>query len=114
MNTKNLKPLMISFQRNVGELRLLGLVAWGGVCLDVNGLRARDLASRLGASKLWLETLLEVVSQSGTRHVVLVDPDFSVFLGQPAELEGRLRRWAESQGVLLTSLQTRALGSMAA
>ena len=113
-STKSLKPLMISFRRSVGELRLLGLVAWGGTCLDLSGLRTRDLATRLGSSKLWLETLLEVAAQAGTRDMVLVDADFSVFLGQPTELEARLDTWAATHGVTLTHLQTRALGSKAA
>jgi hypothetical protein len=101
------KPLLISFKRSVGDLRLQGLVAWGGRCLDLEGLRARDLASRLGSSQLWLESLLEVVAQSGARQVVLVDPDFSVFLGQPEELEERLRLWAGEQGVVVTRLSTK-------
>jgi hypothetical protein len=76
------KPLLVSFKRSVGDLRLQGLVAWGGRCL-------------------------EVVAQSGARQVVLVDPDFSVFLGQPEELEERLRLWAGEQGVVVTRLSTK-------
>lgn len=110
----NPKPLLISFRRSVGELRLMGLVAWGGTCVDLEGLRFRDVATRLGAPKLWLETLLETIAQAGTRHVVLVDADFTPFLGNPGEVENRLRIWAANRNVLITRLQTRSQTMMAA
>jgi hypothetical protein len=108
------KPVMISFSRSVGELRLMGLVAWGGLCLDLTGLRARDVAVRLGAPRLWLETLLEAVAQSGTRRLVLVDPDFSVFMGEAGESSRRLEDWARRRGVVVTRMLTRAVARQAA
>jgi hypothetical protein len=108
------KPVMISFQRSVGELRLMGLVAWGGLCLDLAGLRARDLATRLGAPKMWLESMLEAVAQAGSRQLVLVDPDLSVFLGDPAELQARLGAWARREGITVTRLRTRSAALKAA
>jgi hypothetical protein len=101
------KPVMISFQRSVGELRLMGLVAWGGHCYDIHGLRGRDLAVRLGAPRLWLETLLETVARTGSRQLVLVDPDFSVFMGDAVANAARLEAWASRQGVALTRLLTK-------
>ena len=114
MKPKTLKPVMISFQRSVAELRLMGLVAWGGLCLDLSGLRARDVALRLGAPRMWLETLLEVAAQTGTRQLVLVDPDFSVFLGDAQELSRRLEDWARREGVTVTRMLTRAVTMKAA
>jgi|GEM_PF-2435815 len=101
------KPVMISFQRSVGELRLMGLVAWGGHCYDLHGLRGRDLAVRLGAPRLWLETLLETVARTGSRQLVLVDPDFSAFMGDAVANAARLDAWASRQGIALTRLLTK-------
>jgi len=111
---KSLKPVMISFQRSVGELRLMGLVAWGGHCFDLSGLRGRDLAVRLGAPRMWLETMLEAVAQSGSRQLVLVDPDFSVFLGEPGEPAARLDAWAVREGISITRMSTRTASLRAA
>ncbi|MDP2360763.1 MAG: hypothetical protein Q8O14_08420 [bacterium] len=108
---KTNKPVMVSFRRSVGELRLLGLVAWGGLCLDLAGLRGRDVALRLGAPRMWMETMLEAVAQAGSRQLVLVDLDLSVFLGDPSELAGRLETWAARQGVRLTRLSTQGLSA---
>jgi hypothetical protein len=107
--TQTHKPVMISFQRSVGELRLMGLVAWGGHCYDLNGLRGRDLAVRLGAPRLWLETLLESVARTGSRQLVLVDPDFSAFMGDPVANAARLEAWASRQGVAVTRMLTQAV-----
>ena len=109
MQSSSQKPVMISFQRSVGELRLMGLVAWGGHCFDLNGLRGRDLAVRLGAPRLWLETLLEAVARTGSRQLVLVDPDFSVFMGDAVANSARLEAWAARQGISLTRLLTKPM-----
>lgn len=100
------KPLLISFRHSALRLRELGLVAWGGRCLDLDGLRARDLAHRLGAPGLWIESLIELVASHRPAQLVLVDADFGVFLGDPRENEERLARELERIGVAVKRVRT--------
>ncbi len=103
---KNKRPLMVSFQQSVARLRELGLVAWGGLCVDEAGLRSRDLAVRLGAPRPWLETLFELITQSNCPSLVLVDPDFSLFLGDRVENQQLFEAFARDRGLRLDVVHT--------
>jgi hypothetical protein len=108
------KPMMVSFQHSSARLRELGLVAWGGRCYDVDGLRARDLAHRLGAPGLWIESLIELVQASHPSQLILVDADFSLFLGDAREVEARLATTLAKLGVPLRRVRTGGSGLAAA
>ncbi len=56
-----------------------------------------------------METLLESVARTGSRQLVLVDPDFSAFMGDPVANAARLEAWAARQGVTVTRLLTKAV-----
>lgn len=108
------KPLMISFRHSAARLRELGLVAWGGRCLDLDGLRGRDLAHRLGAPGLWIESLIELVAAVRPSQLVLVDVDYGVFLGDPKQNEDRLSRELARLGVAIRRVRTRRETGLAA
>ena len=103
---QNKRPLMISFQKSVARLRELGLVAWGGLCVDEAGLRSRDLAVRLGAPRPWLETLFELITQTGCSRMILVDPDFALFLGDRRENQQLFESFARDRGLRLDIVRT--------
>jgi len=108
------KPLMVSFLHSAARLRELGLVAWGGRCLDLDGLRARDLSHRLGAPGLWIESLIELAAAQRPSQLVLVDADFGVFLGDPAASEARLGAALARLGVPLKRVRTSCGAGLAA
>jgi hypothetical protein len=102
------RPMMVSFAHTSRELHGMGLVAWGGYCLDMQDLRSRDLAARLGASALWLETLFEAMAQIQPTRLVLVDPDFSIFLGDEEENMDLLQGWLKQRKIPWTLIHTQA------
>ncbi len=104
--TSKQRPMMVSFAHSSRDLRQMGLVAWGGYCLDVQDLKSRDLASRLGASGLWLETLFEAMAQIQPSNLILVDSDFSIFLGNEKENLDLLQGWLKSRGIPWTLIHT--------
>ncbi len=103
---KNGRPLMISFIRTVAELRDLGLVAWGGLCVDPAGIQSRDMALRLGAPKPWLETLFELIARNLPEKLILVDPDFDLFMGDGEENGRLLTAWLRDREIELSILHT--------
>jgi hypothetical protein len=107
------RPMMLSFDHSTSDLRSMGLVAWGGHCLDMADLRSRDLAARLGASALWLETLFETLARVQPSRLILVDPDFSVFLGDENENLDLLQGWLKQRDIPWTLIHTRQKKSQA-
>jgi hypothetical protein len=108
------KPLMVSFSRNTNDLRKMGMIAWGGTCVDSAGIKLRDLALRLGSEKPWIETLYQIVAKQNPAKLILVDPDFSVFLGDSFENENQFLSWLKSQNICLNVVQTNQPDSAAA
>ena len=100
------RPMMLSFDHSTPALRKMGLVAWGGHCLDLADLKARDLAARLGASALWLESLFETMARLQPSRLILVDPDFSVFLGEEKENMDLLQGWLKLRNIPWTLIHT--------
>jgi hypothetical protein len=100
------RPMMILFGSEDPSLRH-GMVAWGGRRMHVDELKERDLASRLGADRVWLDTLLEELRRRKPSALVLMDPDMSVFLGKAEDNWNRLRSWLRSNSISLTVLKSR-------
>lgn len=101
------QPLMIFFDETEPATQQPGMVAWGGHRMSVHDLRGQDLASRLGAGRLWLESLFDLLEARRPGALVLMDPQMETFLGHPEENWQRLRAWLSRHGISLTVLRTR-------
>jgi hypothetical protein len=106
LKSKSRKPLMISFTRDTNDLRRLGMVAWGGNCIDPAGIRLRDLATRLGSEKPWVETLYQIVARQQPSQLILIDPDFNAFMGDSRDNETQFRNWLKEQQICLNIVST--------
>lgn len=99
-------PLMVHFSGKA-DSRPRGLGAWGGRVLHLASLASHDLALRLGAPRPWIESLVTAVLESGARRVVLVGPDFRLFMGDADHNRRRFHQAMEHAGVQVTELALR-------
>ncbi|MCA9785418.1 MAG: hypothetical protein KDC10_16695 [Calditrichaeota bacterium] len=98
-------PLMIHFAGAPGS-RPRGMGRWGGRALYISDLSRTDLALRLGAPRPWIESLIQEVLRQPSRQVVLVDPDFRLFMGDARENRERFLQALEECGVGLIEINT--------
>lgn len=98
-------PLMIHFTGAPGS-RPQGLGRWGGRALYLSELIRSDLALRLGAPRPWIESLIQEVQRQPSRQVVLVDPDFRLFMGDARENRERFLQALRDCGASLTEINT--------
>lgn len=99
-------PLMVHFS-GAARSRPRGLNGWGGRTLHLADLVDHDLALRLGAPRPWIESLIRAVLESGARRVVLVGPDFRLFMGDADHNRARFLQALEDGGLQVTELALR-------
>ncbi len=97
-------PLMIHFRDRADAVR--GLSAWGGRSLSMDRIREVDLATRLGSPRPWIESLVQEVLASDSQRVVLIDPDYSLFMGDPEQNRERVFSGLASEGITVSELRT--------
>jgi hypothetical protein len=99
-------PLMVHFSGKPGS-RPRGLNGWGGRVLHLDELAAHDLALQLGAPRPWVESLIRAILDSGARRIVLINPDFRLFMGDADGNRERFRQAMADARLQLTELPFR-------